>query len=96
MRARCEMGFGGMPLRGKMKGLAVLVAVAILTVVTAVLYQACVRDLIYRESTTSLSSTYQQVDKSFTQFAQRNWNVLSDWGDWLQSIGDADAVLLMT
>lgn len=86
------MGFGGMPLRGKMKGLAVLAAVAILTVVTAVLYQACVRDLIYRESTTSLSSTYQQVDKSFTQFAQRNWNVLSDWGDWLQSIGDADAV----
>ena len=25
--------------------------------------------------------TYEQVNKTFTMFAQRNWNVLMDWGE---------------
>ena len=35
-----------------------------------------------------LLETYGQVAKTFTLFAQRNWNVLADWDSELQSIAE--------
>lgn len=79
-------------MRRKTERFVAIAVVVILMVATAFSYQAYIQDEIYREGSENLSSTYQQVDKSFTQFAQRNWNVLSDWDDLLQGVGDAGTV----
>lgn len=37
-----------------------------------------------------LLATYEQVNRTFTLFTQRNWNVLSDWDEYLQCISDSE------
>ena len=67
----------------------VLVAVMLLSIVG---YSSYTQQQIYYESTQNLLSTYGQVSKTFTMFAQRNWNILTDWASYLEYIsGDADA-----
>ena len=51
-------------------------------------YGLYMREQFYNESTRNLQETYEQVDKTFTMFAQRNWNVLGEWG---KSLHTADA-----
>ena len=51
-------------------------------------YGLYMRQQFYNESTDNLLETYEQVNKTFTMFAQRNWNVLSEWG---KSLHTADA-----
>ena len=53
-------------------------------------YSAYTQKQIYQESTANLLSTYGQSAKTFTMFAQRNWNVLSDWDANLQYIPDSE------
>ena len=44
-----------------------------------VAYSRYTQRQIYHESTQNLLSTYGQVSKTFTMFAQRNWNILEIW-----------------
>lgn len=65
------------------------VAVILLTTLVMgclLLYSNYIRRQIYYESTKSLLETYEQVDKTILMFAQRNWNVLSDWESYLREI----------
>ena len=64
------------------------ILLAAVLVVGIVGYMIYVQHQFYTESTKNLLETYEQVDKTFTMFAQRNWNVLSEWGSNLQD--DAD------
>ena len=63
----------------------VLVAVMLLSIVG---YSSYTQQQIYYESTQNLLSTYGQVSKTFTMFAQRNWNILTDWASYLEYIAD--------
>ena len=56
-------------------------------------YSAYIQKQIYQESTANLLSTYGQSAKTFTMFAQRNWNVLSDWNVYLTKILNNDSNL---
>lgn len=68
------------------------ILLAAVLVVGIVGYMIYVQHQFYTESTKNLLETYEQVDKTFTMFAQRNWNVLSDWGSNLQDDADGEAV----
>lgn len=43
-----------------------------------------------QENSEHLLATYEQVNRTFTLFTQRNWNVLSDWDEYLQYISDSE------
>lgn len=68
------------------KLLALAVVLAALISVATIAYENYIQDEIYQESADHLLETYGQVAKTFTLFAQRNWNVLADWDSELQSI----------
>lgn len=62
----------------RFKVLATAVA-AVLIVALRFAYHGFMAQKIYDENTENLISTYEQMDKTFELFAQRNWNVLADW-----------------
>lgn len=62
----------------RFKVLATTVA-AVLIVALGFAYHGFMAQKIYDENTENLISTYEQMDKTFELFAQRNWNVLADW-----------------
>lgn len=70
------------------KLLALAVVLAALISVATIAYENYIQDEIYQESADHLLETYGQVAKTFTLFAQRNWNVLADWDGELQSIAE--------
>lgn len=51
-------------------------------------YRTFIQTEIYQENSEHLLATYEQVNRTFTLFTQRNWNVLSDWDEYLQYISD--------
>ena len=51
-------------------------------------YSAYTQKQIYQESTANLLSTYGQSAKTFTMFAQRNWNILNDWDSYLGTLAE--------
>ena len=53
-------------------------------------YRTFIQTEIYQEHSEHLLATYEQVNRTFTLFTQRNWNVLSDWDEYLQCISDAE------
>ena len=53
-------------------------------------YRTFIQTEIYRENSEHLLATYEQVSRTFTLFTQRNWNVLSDWDEYLQYISDSE------
>ena len=46
---------------------------------------------IYNEGTSNIKASYSQVNRTFTMFAQRNWNVLSDWNVYLTRVQNNDS-----
>lgn len=54
-------------------------AAAVLIVALGFAYHGFMAQKIYDENTENLISTYEQMDKTFELFAQRNWNVMADW-----------------
>ena len=48
---------------------------------------------IYNEGTSNIKASYSQVNQNFNMFAQRNWNVLSDWNVYLTKILNNDSNL---
>ena len=51
-------------------------------------YSSYTQRQIYHESTQNLLSTYGQVSKTFTMFAQRNWNILEIWSEDLVQLAE--------
>ena len=48
---------------------------------------------IYNEGTSNIKASYSQVNRTFNMFAQRNWNVLSDWNVYLTKVLNSDSGL---
>lgn len=48
---------------------------------------------IYNEGTSNIKASYSQVNRTFNMFAQRNWNVLSDWNVYLTKVLSSDSGL---
>ena len=61
-------------------------ALVLLMTVSIFFYALYIRQQIYYEGTRAMLETYEQVNKTFTMFAQRNWNVLMDWGGYLREM----------
>lgn len=62
-----------------------LISAALLAIIFVSIerYDNYIGQKFYQESTQGLLSTYEQLDKTFLMFAQRNWNALEDWCDYL-------------
>ena len=56
--------------------------------VSIFVYSFYTQKQIYQESTANLLSTYGQSAKTFTMFAQRNWNILTDWDGYLGTLAE--------
>lgn len=70
-----------------------LISAALLTIIFVSIerYNNYIGQKFYQESTQGLLSTYEQLDKTFLMFAQRNWNALEDWGNYLNyRLGEQD------
>ena len=65
-------------------------ALILLMAVSIFFYVLYIQRQIYYEGTQAMLETYEQVDKTFTMFAQRNWNVLSDWGSSMRDMADPE------
>ena len=62
-----------------------LISAALLTIIFVSIerYDNYIGQKFYQESTQGLLATYEQLDKTFMMFAQRNWNALEDWCNYL-------------
>lgn len=62
-----------------------LISAALLTIIFVSIerYNNYIGQKVYQESTQGLFATYQQLDKTFLMFVQRNWNALEDWCNYL-------------
>lgn len=62
-----------------------LISAALLTIIFVSIerYNNYIGQKFYKESTQGLFATYKQLDKTFLMFAQRNWNALEDWCNYL-------------
>lgn len=63
-------------------------AAAVLIVALGFAYHGFIAQKIYDENAKNLTSTYEQMDKTFELFAQRNWNVLTNWDSLLAAAID--------
>lgn len=79
-------------MRRKWFGIVALVVAVALVASGAILYRDFMRRKIYDENSDNLVSTYEQIDKTFELFAQRNWNMLSDWDNTLQAARETGEV----
>ena len=66
------------------------VALIVLIIVSTFVYMIYIQRQIFDEGSRDVLETYEQVNKTFTMFAQRNWNVLTDWGNYLRDMADPD------
>ena len=55
-------------------------------------YNQYIREEISKESSEHLLATYEQVNRTFTLFAERNWNALSDWDNELQKMEEENII----
>ena len=62
-----------------------LISAALLTIIFVSIerYDNYIGQKVYQESTQGLFATYEQLDNTFLMFAQRNWNALEDWCNYL-------------
>ncbi len=77
-------------MRKTQKNIVLTTAVIIFLLSGIMLYQYYIHKEIYQNNSEQLLATYEQVNRVFTMFCQRNWNVLSDWDGNLQYITDSD------
>ena len=71
------------------KTLSLMLAIVTVLLSGIFLYRYYIQQALYKENSAHLLATYTQVNRTFTLFAQRNWNVLSDWDANLQYITDS-------
>lgn len=66
------------------------VVISCLIVLGFISYQCYIQEKIFQESSEHLLTTYEQVDKTFSLFSQRNWNVLADLDEKFFEDADKD------
>lgn len=72
------------------KFLTLIILIVVVLLFGIYQYRTFIQTEIYQENSEHLLATYEQVNRTFTLFTQRNWNVLSDWDEYLQCISDAE------
>ena len=70
-------------IRKKWKHFLISAALLAIIFVSIERYDNYIGQKFYQESTQGLLATYEQLDKTFMMFAQRNWNALEDWCNYL-------------
>lgn len=65
-------------MKKKRKNILLIAGMLLALLVGILAYSAYTQKQVYQESTANLLSTYGQSAKTFTMFAQRNWNILTD------------------
>jgi len=72
----------------KQKNILLIAGMLLVLLVGILAYSAYTQKQVYQESTANLLSTYGQSAKTFTMFAQRNWNILNDWDSYLGTLAE--------
>ena len=72
------------------KFLTLIILIVVVLLFGIYQYRTFIQTEIYQENSEHLLATYEQVNRTFTLFTRRNWNVLSDWDEYLQRISDAE------
>lgn len=72
----------------KRKNILLIAGMLLALLVGILAYSAYTQKQVYQESTANLLSTYGQSAKTFTMFAQRNWNILTDWDSYLGALAE--------
>ena len=75
-------------MKKKQKNILLIAGMLLVLLVGILVYGVYTQDQIYQESTANLLSTYGQSAKTFTMFAQRNWNILNDWDSYLGALAE--------
>ena len=75
-------------MKQKRKNILLIAGMLLAMLVSIFVYSIYTQKQIYQESTENLLSTYGQSAKTFTMFAQRNWNILTDWDSYLCALAE--------
>ena len=75
-------------MKKKRKNILLIAGMLLALLVGILIYSGYTQEQIYQESTTNLLSTYGQSAKTFAMFAQRNWNILTDWDSYLDALAE--------
>ena len=75
-------------MKKKRKNVLLIAGMLLALLVGILAYTDYTQKQIYQESTENLLSTYGQSAKTFTMFAQRNWNILTDWDGYLGALAE--------
>ena len=75
-------------MKKKRKNILLIAGMLLALLVGILVYTDYTQEQIYQESTENLLSTYGQSAKTFTMFAQRNWNILNDWDSYLCTLAE--------
>lgn len=75
-------------MKKKRKNILLIAGMLLVLLVGILAYSAYTQKEVYQESTANLLSTYGQSAKTFTMFAQRNWNILTDWDSYLGALAE--------
>ena len=75
-------------MKKKRKNILLIAGMLLALLVGILIYSGYTQEQIYQESTTNLLSTYGQSAKTFAMFAQRNWNILTDWDGYLGTLAE--------
>ena len=84
----CGAAGGNDLMKKKRKNILLTVGLLLVLLVGILVYADYTQKQIYQESTANLLSTYGQSAKTFTMFAQRNWNILTDWDSYLSALAE--------
>ena len=72
------------------KFLTLIILIVVVLLFGIYQYRTFIQTEIYQENSEHLLATYEQVNRTFTLFTRRNWNVLSYWDEYLQCISDSE------
>ena len=72
------------------KFLTLIILIVVVLLFGIYQYRTFIQTEIYQENSEHLLATYEQVNRTFTLFTRRNWNVLSDWDEYLRCISDSE------
>ena len=75
-------------MKQKRKNILLIAGMLLALLVGILVYTDYTQEQIYQESSENLLSTYGQSAKTFTMFAQRNWNILTDWDSYLSALAE--------
>ena len=84
----CGAVGGNSLMMKKQKNILLIAGMLLVLLVGILAYSAYTQKEVYQESTANLLSTYGQSAKTFTMFAQRNWNILTDWDSYLGALAE--------